>query len=180
MNAVIGSGAHTWSDEAVSYLKSNLPRNSCISKEGGPSPPSPSPPSPSPPSPSPPSDTTRCYLQTHHGVYLRFHKYDRDVVDQVPRMKTWERFEIIQKDGYAVVKSLTHGTYLRFGRDSWEVNQQTFIGAWEKFDIIGSLSGKFALRNRKHGTYLRADRDPSIVDQASRMKSYEKFKCVRF
>lgn len=170
MNDSIGSGVHTWSNSAVNHLRTNLPRNACISKEVG----------PSPPSPSPPSDTTRCYLRTHHGTYLRFDKYNRDNVDQASWMQTWEQFEIIQKDGYAVVKSLAHGTYLRFGRDRWEVNQQTYIGAWEKFDIIGSLSGRFALRNRQHGTYLRADINPYIVDQASWKQSWEMYTCVRF
>jgi len=128
-------------------------------------------------------DINRCALKnTNTGEYLSADTQPRDY----PGMKTSatignsEKFQLIQYESYTAVKISQYDTYLRFGDNGNDVNQQNHIGAWERFDIEGDsgVHGTFYLRNQEFNRYLRVGTIGDVNTQ-NRAESYEAFTCVQ-
>jgi len=87
--------------------------------------------------------------------------------------------------GKTVALQTVHNTYVRAqsgGTEGRNIDQQTYIGSWERFKIVAvpNKPGWYALRTI-HGTYVRAHSGGAYrnVDQQTYIGSWEQFRILR-
>jgi len=122
-------------------------------------------------------------LKSVHGTYLRADS-NKNVVDQQTFVGPNEKWLLSQegqdgdskipRDAKVFALKSYQGSYLRADPKKDIIDQQTFIGPNEKWNIIPQ-GNHYALQNQVYATYLRADSNKDIVDQQTFIGPYEQW-----